>query len=411
MRQISIACFIAGSAVASLARSAPAQNVVVLPSLGGAGAIANDINDDGVVVGQSVAPLSGGLIAMRWDASRVPVNLGMLAGHVSAQAYAINNAGQIVGYSEDSTGARHATLWDGTGGIIDVHAAIGSSGSSIPWDINDAGLVVGQASINPGFAKGFVWQIGTSGQVAGGLDGYTGSRNLAVNNSNVIVGSSFFFGDPDDAHRANPDGRGGWDSVQIGPTGYEMSVASGISPNGTIVGYTTFHSTTDSWNAVIFDGDHDVIVLGTLPGLDTSEAYDVNDHGLIVGQAFDGSGIGLEPHAFAYYQGVMHDLNDLLNPDSAFEVLLGANAVNAHNDIVGFGRLNDGTIAGFLIEHFGDTLCKGDFNQDGLFDFFDVQAFLQAFADGDTSADFTGDGLFDFFDVQEFLNVFSGQCL
>ena len=33
-------------------------------------------------------------------------------------------------------------------------------------------------------------------------------------------------------------------------------------------------------------------VLGTLPDLDTSEAYGVNDNGVVVGQAFDGSGMG-----------------------------------------------------------------------------------------------------------------------
>lgn len=393
------------------AGAAQAQQVVLLPSLSGAGAIASDINDAGEVVGQSVAPISGALVAVRWDASHVPSNVGMLAGHVNAEAYAINNNGEIVGYSEDANGARHATYWDGVGGMIDMHTAMSASGSSIPWDISDNGLVVGQASINPGLPKGFVWEVGTSGQVAGGLSGYMSSRNLAVNNVGVIVGSSFFFGDPDDAHRATPDGRGGWDSVQIGPMGFEFTVAHGISDNGTTVGYTTYNSTTTGWNAVIFEGDNDVFVIGTLPDLDTSEAYGVNDNGVVVGQAFDGSGMGLDPRAFVYYQGVLRDLNDLLDANSDFDVLLGATAVNASNDIVGFGRLKDGTLAGFLVENYGDDHCPADFNNDGFFDFFDVQAYLQAFADGDLSADFTGDGTLDFFDVQEFLNVFSGHCV
>jgi YVTN family beta-propeller protein len=46
----------------------------------------------------------------------------------------------------------------------------------------------------------------------------------------------------------------------------------------------------------------------------------------------------------------------------------------------------------------------------GTLDFFDVQAFLQAFSDHDPSADLTGDGLFDFFDVQDYLNAFSDGC-
>ncbi|KAA0216511.1 MAG: hypothetical protein DYG94_05015 [Leptolyngbya sp. PLA3] len=46
----------------------------------------------------------------------------------------------------------------------------------------------------------------------------------------------------------------------------------------------------------------------------------------------------------------------------------------------------------------------------GTLDFFDVQAFLQAFSMHDPSADLTGDGLYDFFDVQAFLSAFSFGC-
>jgi hypothetical protein len=54
--------------------------------------------------------------------------------------------------------------------------------------------------------------------------------------------------------------------------------------------------------------------------------------------------------------------------------------------------------------------CPGDFNQDGMLDFFDVQAFLDAFSAEDPSADFTNDGVFNFFDVQAFLQAFSSGC-
>lgn len=54
--------------------------------------------------------------------------------------------------------------------------------------------------------------------------------------------------------------------------------------------------------------------------------------------------------------------------------------------------------------------CPADFNDDANVDFFDVQAFLNAFSAHDSSADLTGDGLYDFFDVQVFLNLFSAGC-
>jgi hypothetical protein len=49
----------------------------------------------------------------------------------------------------------------------------------------------------------------------------------------------------------------------------------------------------------------------------------------------------------------------------------------------------------------------GDYNGDGLKDFFDVSAFLNDFSALNPAADLNGDCGFDFFDVQQFLNEFS----
>jgi len=58
----------------------------------------------------------------------------------------------------------------------------------------------------------------------------------------------------------------------------------------------------------------------------------------------------------------------------------------------------------------GCTLA-GDFNADGMVNFFDVSAFLDAFGDEDPAADIDADGDFDFFDVSSFLQDFgSGGC-
>jgi hypothetical protein len=54
--------------------------------------------------------------------------------------------------------------------------------------------------------------------------------------------------------------------------------------------------------------------------------------------------------------------------------------------------------------------CPVDINNDGLLDFFDVQAFLGLFAANNPAADFNDDGNFDFFDVQAFLAAFSNGC-
>lgn len=60
--------------------------------------------------------------------------------------------------------------------------------------------------------------------------------------------------------------------------------------------------------------------------------------------------------------------------------------------------------------HFVALGCIADFVPDGVLNFFDVQAFLNAFSAHHPSADLAPDGVFNFFDVQAFLNYFSAGC-
>jgi FG-GAP repeat protein len=56
------------------------------------------------------------------------------------------------------------------------------------------------------------------------------------------------------------------------------------------------------------------------------------------------------------------------------------------------------------------AICVPDFTGEGDLDFFDIQAFLQAFSAMDQSADLVDDDVFDFFDVQAFLQAFTAGC-
>jgi hypothetical protein len=54
--------------------------------------------------------------------------------------------------------------------------------------------------------------------------------------------------------------------------------------------------------------------------------------------------------------------------------------------------------------------CPVDLTGDGVLNFFDVSAFLNAYSAMDPTADFDGNGIFNFFDVSAFLNAFTAGC-
>jgi hypothetical protein len=54
--------------------------------------------------------------------------------------------------------------------------------------------------------------------------------------------------------------------------------------------------------------------------------------------------------------------------------------------------------------------CPADLTGDGVLNFFDVSAFLNAYNTMDPIADFDGNGVFNFFDVSGFLNAFNAGC-
>jgi len=69
--------------------------------------------------------------------------------------------------------------------------------------------------------------------------------------------------------------------------------------------------------------------------------------------------------------------------------------------------------ANFEAQLFGPgegVYCPADFNLDGVFNFFDISAFLAAYKAGDLSADFNQDGELNFFDISAFLSAITDGC-
>src|SRR4051812_3205980 len=133
--------------------------VTVLPMLGdGDYAFANDIDNAGDVVGSYSSAATGVTDAVIWRsgaaAPELLPRLSNISGPPGTQlsaAYAMNDAGQIVG--ESSLDGRRAVLWDN--GVVRDLGTLGEPGGAAQ-DINERGEIVGSSFVSPTVIHAFI---------------------------------------------------------------------------------------------------------------------------------------------------------------------------------------------------------------------------------------------------------------
>jgi probable HAF family extracellular repeat protein len=311
-----------------------------LGTLGGSsGSAADALNASGQVVGRAFTTGNVSVHATLFSGTGSNnLDLGNLGGPANngSEAYGINDAGQIIGYSTAPSGNLRATYFNGTGsnntdlGTLGGNASLGSA-------INNAAQMVGQAQSSSGRAVLF---SGTGsgntdlGGVGGGVSGYA----YAINDSGQIVGMATTAAQADRATRFSGTGSGNFD---LGTLGGFHSWAYGINDAGQIVGSAQLTGNTPT-HATLFSGTgSNNLDLGSLGGMH-SHAYAINNAGQIVGNSHT-TGQAAN-HAFIYSGGMMRDLNDL--------VVSGSGVTNI--------RLDSARVPGRCINDAGQIAATGD---------------------------------------------------
>lgn len=185
------------------------------------------INDAGVVAGM----LDINRLAI-WDGSSLTDagNLGVEDGFLIV--YGINEAGYVTGRATSpSTGQQVAFLWDGN--VLDELATLGSTDQrgAQPYDLNEAGDVVGTSRNPDGVSRAVLWSSGTLTELP--TLGGTSSQARAINDAGQIVGSESTAGAPEESKAALWQGG---DVYDLGTVGGAGARAVDINEAGWIVG-------------------------------------------------------------------------------------------------------------------------------------------------------------------------------
>jgi len=256
-----------------------------------------DINERGQVTGDRDFGCPDVAMGLIWHRG-MSTDLGTLYGsdpstcEAGSTGRAVNNRGQVVGWSEIApfdppAWNQHGFLWE-DGEMTDL----GSLGDwSEAWGINERGQIVGYMDSQP-WAQACLWENG-SFQLLGFLsDEPDWSIALAINNGGTVVGWSSTTAGPQHAYRWRD---GLMEDLGALGNGYPQSWAKAINDRGMIVGVSVpdphvsdFIGRATMWEPGV--GPIQAIDLGTLPGGAYSSAFAVNNRGVIAGWSDAGSG-------------------------------------------------------------------------------------------------------------------------
>jgi probable HAF family extracellular repeat protein len=246
---VAVALFGVGLRSAETQTTAPTYyKVEDLGTLGGSHSWASAINDSGQIVGYSYLAGDQNNHAFLYKDGKM-TDLGTLGG-TSSEAKGINISGQVVGWSDNSSGERRAFLYDSANGMKDLN-------DSIPAD--SGGTIEEATAIN------------SNGEIAATM-WPDSMRNLCSP-----------YAETWDFHTAlvlRPATTATYEVQELGTLGGEYSYATGINDSGQVVGRSM---TSGCWEQpFLYDS-----ATKQMQGLAGSQAYGINASGKVVGYTED----------------------------------------------------------------------------------------------------------------------------
>ncbi|HXM12521.1 MAG TPA: hypothetical protein VN946_21395 [Terriglobales bacterium] len=255
----------------------------------------------------SATPTGDVCLGFAWQ-DGVMTALPPLAGGYDSYAAGVSNSGQVVGWAEDGILDPTCNNAPPASQFLQFEAVIwGPKLDEItqlppyPGDPDSAATAINDRG----------WVIGISGLCSNAVGGASAEHALLWEDGKPI------------------------DLGNIGGRAWNTPVS--LNNHGQIVGFANTSGDRNAGlkpNAFLWTQSAGMVPLPLLEGDKTSAAYDINEEGQIVGVSNGPLDGPVGQRAFLYENGMMMDLNGLIQPDSSLYLLL-AQGINDSGEIVG----------------------------------------------------------------------------
>ena len=260
----------------------------------------NDINNVGDVVG-SIAKagwLRDERVAVRWTQGSLPIELAplVLGGVHFSTADAVNDVGWIAGRASDDYGMEHLVRWTPMGQIEDLFGDLLVSVYHRPSAINNSGIIVGErysyGDTGSQITQPFYWDGDFHVLPLFPEQGNVWTND--VNGSGLMVGGGYFNGLTERAFAWQTNGQ--FRELSL-PAGYDpaatLSSASAVNDDGIIGGWVGSPESRES-RACYWTPDNVAHLLPSLGGTEGDFLSGMNNLGWFVGNSH-GQAVVWEP--------------------------------------------------------------------------------------------------------------------